>query len=119
MTNNKKVFVSGCFDVFHSGHVKFLEEASKLGEVHVGVGSDKTLRLLKQRAPVNNEQERLFMVKQCKYVTDAFINTGIGKIDFEKEIKSVKPDFFFVNEDGEPLKPTQMMELLKSMVTTA
>ena len=101
MTNNKKVFVSGCFDVFHSGHVKFLEEASKLGEVHVGVGSDKTLRLLKQRAPVNNEQERLFMVKQCKYVTDAFINTGIGKIDFEKEIKSVKPDFFFVNEDGD------------------
>lgn len=103
MSDCNKVFVSGCFDVFHSGHVKFLQEASKLGDVYVGIGSDETVRELKQRNPVNNEKERLFMVKQCKYVKDAFINTGKGCIDFEKEVKDLKPTFFFVNEDGDSI----------------
>src|SRR6185437_3628197 len=34
--NTKKVFVSGCFDMLHSGHVRFLEQASTYGELHVG-----------------------------------------------------------------------------------
>jgi cytidyltransferase-like protein len=37
---NKKVFVSGCFDILHSGHIAFLKEAAQFGELHVGLGSD-------------------------------------------------------------------------------
>jgi len=42
----KKVFVSGCFDLLHSGHVAFFEEAAKLGELYVGIGSDNTINNL-------------------------------------------------------------------------
>ena len=39
----KKVLVSGCYDMLHSGHVAFFEEAATLGELYVGIGSDKTI----------------------------------------------------------------------------
>jgi cytidyltransferase-like protein len=96
----KKVFVSGCYDMLHSGHVAFFEEAATYGDLYVGIGSDKTLNELKARRPVNDEQERLYMVKALKTVKDAWINSGSGLIDFLEEIKKLKPDVFFVNSDG-------------------
>ncbi len=96
----KKVFVSGCYDLLHSGHVAFFKEASKYGELYVGIGSDKTIDELKGRPTVNSEQERLYMVKAVRYVKDAFINSGSGIMDFEKELHNLKPDVFVVNEDG-------------------
>jgi cytidyltransferase-like protein len=96
----KKVFVSGCYDMLHSGHVAFFEEAATYGELFVGIGSDRTLYELKARKPVNNEQERLYMVKALKSVEDAWVNGGSGLIDFLEEVKGLKPDIFFVNSDG-------------------
>lgn len=96
----KKVFVSGCFDLLHSGHVAFFEEAAALGELYVGLGSDETVYRLKGRPTVNNNDERLYMVKAIRYVKDAWINRGSGHLDFEQELKALKPDIFFVNEEG-------------------
>lgn len=96
----KKVFVSGCYDMLHSGHVAFFEEASQHGDLYVGIGSDKTIFELKARKPFNNENERLYMVKALKTVKDAWVNQGGGLIDFLEEVKSLKPDVFFVNSDG-------------------
>ena len=101
----KKVFVSGCYDMLHSGHIAFFKEASRYGDLYVGIGSDSTINQLKGRNTVNSDTERLFMVKAIRYVKDAFINTGEGIIDFASEIKKLKPDIFIVNEDGHsPLK---------------
>ena len=36
---NKKVFVSGCYDLLHSGHVEFFKEASSYGDLYVGIGN--------------------------------------------------------------------------------
>ena len=96
----KKVFVSGCYDMLHSGHVAFFEEAATYGDLYVGIGSDKTLNELKARRPVNNEKERLYMVKSLKAVKDAWVNEGNGLLDFLEEVKELKPDIFFVNSDG-------------------
>ena len=96
----KKVFVSGCFDMLHSGHVAFFEEAAQLGDLYVGIGSDSTIQQLKGRPSVNTDKERLFMVKAIKHVKNAWINSGSGLLDFTKEIQELKPDIFFVNEDG-------------------
>lgn len=96
----KKVFVSGCYDLLHSGHVAFFKEASQYGDLYVGIGSDKTVETLKGRPTVNSEQERLYMVKAVRYVSDAFVNTGKGIMDFEDELHRLKPDIFVVNEDG-------------------
>lgn len=97
---NKRVFVSGCYDLLHSGHVAFFKEASQFGDLYVGIGSDKTIEELKGRPTVNSEQERLYMVKAVRYVKDAFINQGRGMMDFEQELHRLKPDIFVVNEDG-------------------
>lgn len=97
----KKVFVSGCYDLLHSGHVAFFEEAATHGDVYVGLGSDRTIFSLKNRKTVNNEEERLYMVKSLKYVTDAWINKGSGLLDYLDEINALKPDILFVNEDGD------------------
>jgi cytidyltransferase-like protein len=97
---NKKVFISGCFDMLHSGHVEFFREASTYGELYVALGSDKTVFELKGRPPVNNEEERLFMVKSVSFVKETFISQGSGYLDFEKELREIKPDYFVINEDG-------------------
>ncbi|MBQ2842712.1 MAG: adenylyltransferase/cytidyltransferase family protein [Alistipes sp.] len=98
--STKKVFVSGCYDMLHSGHVAFFKEASKYGELYVGIGSDATIFQLKARRTICAEAERLYMVKSIRYVKDAFINPGSGMMDFVETVERVKPDVFVVNEDG-------------------
>jgi len=97
----KKVFVSGSFDMLHSGHIAFLEEAASHGEVYVGLGSDATIKKLKNRKTICKENERLYVIKSIRHVKDAWINSGSGTLDFLDELKHLKPDIFFVNEDGD------------------
>lgn len=96
----KKVFVSGCYDLLHSGHVEFFRQASQFGELYVGIGSDQTILGYKHHKTFYPEQERLFMVKSIRYVKDAFINQGDGIMDFIPTVDMVKPDIFVVNADG-------------------
>lgn len=96
----KKVFVSGCYDLLHSGHVEFFKEASQYGDLYVGIGSDSTIQALKGHKTLYSEQERLFMVKAIRYVTDAFVNAGSGVMDFIPTVEALRPDVFVVNEDG-------------------
>lgn len=97
---NKKVFVSGCYDLIHGGHIAFFKTASSYGDLYVSVGRDENLLLLKGKKPVFSEKERLFLVKSVRYVHDAFLATGMGMLDFEPDLKRVNPDIFLVNNDG-------------------
>lgn len=97
----KKIFVTGCFDILHSGHIAFLNEAATYGEVYVGLGADETVYELKGRYPINNQDERRYMLEALKSVKKYLINSGNGIIDFNETIDIVKPDFFIVNEDGD------------------
>ena len=96
----KKVFVSGCYDLLHSGHVEFFRQAAQYGDLYVGIGSDATILDYKHHKTVYSEQERLFMVKSIRYVKDAFINAGSGVMDFVPTLDIVKPDVLVVNSDG-------------------
>ena len=96
----KKVFVSGCYDLLHSGHVEFFRQAAEYGDLYVGIGSDKTILEYKSHKTVYSEQERLFMVKSIRYVKDAFINQGSGVLDFLPTLDIVRPDILVVNSDG-------------------
>jgi len=97
----KKVFVSGCYDLLHSGHVEFFRQAAEYGDLYVGIGSDRTIEGYKHHKPIYSEQERLFMVRSIRYVKDAFINTGSGVMDFVPNVEMLKPDVLVVNEDGD------------------
>ncbi|MBO7114242.1 MAG: adenylyltransferase/cytidyltransferase family protein [Bacteroidaceae bacterium] len=87
----KKVFVSGCYDLLHSGHVEFFRQAAQYGDLYVGIGSDATILEYKHHKTVYSEQERLFMVKSIRYVKYAFINAGSGIMDFVPTVKALRP----------------------------
>ncbi|MGD0221030.1 MAG: adenylyltransferase/cytidyltransferase family protein [Terriglobia bacterium] len=98
----KRVIVTGCFDWFHSGHIRFFEEASTLGDLYVVVGHDANIRLLKGEGhPLLSQAERLYMVHSVRYVHQALISTGHGWMDAEPEVALIKPHFYVVNEDGD------------------
>lgn len=64
------VFTNGCFDILHRGHVTYLNEAKKLGDLLVlGVNSDASVKRLKgPERPINNEKDRAFVLSQLKAV---------------------------------------------------
>jgi cytidyltransferase-like protein len=95
-----RVMVTGCFDLLHSGHVAFLREAASHGQLFVCIGSDENVLQLKGRYPVNPETERQYMLEALSCVTNARVNRGMGILDFIEEMDELKPDIFFVNEDG-------------------
>jgi cytidyltransferase-like protein len=98
----KKVIVTGSYDWFHSGHVRFFEEASGLGDLYVVVGHDANIRLLKGAGhPMFSQEERRYVVQSIRFVTAALISTGHGWLDAAPEIERLKPDIYAVNEDGD------------------
>jgi len=101
-SSRKKVLVTGCFDWFHSGHVRFFEEVSELGDLYVVVGHDANIRLLKGEGhPMFSQEQRRYMVGSVRYVTQALISSGHGWLDAEPEIERLRPDIYAVNEDGD------------------
>jgi len=108
----KKVFVSGCFDLLHSGHVFFLTDAASYGDLYVGIGSDKTISELKGRKPINTEQERKYTITALKMVKDCFISSGSGILDFRSELEQLKPDIFIVYKDGNTPGKAELCEKL-------
>jgi cytidyltransferase-like protein len=98
----KKVIVTGCFDWLHSGHVRFFEEVSQLGDLYVAAGNDANVRLLKGEGhPMLRQEERRYMVQAIRFVTEALITTGMGWMDAEPEIERLRPHIYAVNEDGD------------------
>ena len=98
----KKVVATGCYDWFHSGHVRFTEEACAYGDLYVCLGSDTNVRLLKGEGhPLLSQEERRYVVGSIKFVKQALITTGSGWLDADPEIRRLKPDIYVVNEDGD------------------
>jgi cytidyltransferase-like protein len=101
-SGRKKVVVTGCYDWFHSGHVRFCEEVSAHGDLYVIVGHDANIRLLKGEGhPLLSQEERRYVVGSIKYVKQSLISSGEGWLDADPEIKKLKPDIYAVNEDGD------------------
>ena len=98
----RKVLVTGSFDWFHTGHVRFLEEVSALGDLYVVVGHDRNIQLLKGPGhPLFPEQERSYLCGAIRFVHQALVSSGDGWLDAEPEIARLRPDVYAVNEDGD------------------
>ena len=74
----KKVFVSGCFDLLHSGHIEFFRKASKYGDLYVSVGSDKTIEDLKKRPTIYKPKkaDAIKFRNHGRNLIDSLINKG-------------------------------------------
>lgn len=69
-----RIWVNGCFDVLHIGHISLLEYAKTLGYVLVGVDSDERVKQLKgEDRPINSVEDRIKMLKSLKFVDDAIM----------------------------------------------
>lgn len=97
-TGKKIVFTNGCFDIIHIGHIRYLQEASKLGDILVvGLNSDASVRRLKgPTRPVNNQSDRAEVLCALEFVDYVII--------FEEEtphelIKKIKPDILVKGGD--------------------
>ena len=98
----KRVLVTGCFDWFHSGHVRFFEEVAALGELYVVVGHDANIRLLKGAGhPLFPQAQRRYMVGAVRCVRQALVASGDGWLDAEPEIRRIRPQIYAVNADGD------------------
>jgi FAD synthetase len=101
----KRVLAAGCFDLLHYGHLKYLEEAKKLGgdgaELVVVVARDTTILKRKGHHPVMNEEHRRALVESLKPVDRAVL--GGPNLDTARIIKDVKPDIIALGYDQEDL----------------
>ncbi|MBC8310239.1 MAG: bifunctional heptose 7-phosphate kinase/heptose 1-phosphate adenyltransferase [Phycisphaerales bacterium] len=95
------VLTNGCFDVIHAGHVSYLREAAKLGDILiVGVNSDEQVALQKgEGRPIYTADERMDILAELQCVS--YI------IQFEEPtaselIKSVCPDLYVKGGDYVP-----------------
>lgn len=63
------VFTNGCFDIIHIGHVRYLNEAKRLGDILiVGINSDASVRRLKKGRPIIKEEQRAEVVSNLRMV---------------------------------------------------
>lgn len=69
-SGKKIVFTNGCFDLIHSGHILYLSEAKKLGDILIiGLNSDDSVKRLKGNGrPINNETDRAIVLDALKFV---------------------------------------------------
>ncbi len=97
-TNKKIVFTNGCFDILHWGHIYYLQEAAKLGDVLiVGINTDASIRRLKgENRPINKFSDRIKVVAALEVVD--FV-VGFKEDTPYKLILQIKPDILVKGGD--------------------
>jgi glycerol-3-phosphate cytidylyltransferase len=91
------VYSGGTYDLFHAGHVNFLRQCARLGEVTVALNTDEFVKEFKGNLPVMSYKEREAVLKACKYVSHVVQNTTGA--DSKPTILKVKPDIIAVGTD--------------------
>ncbi|VVB74822.1 FAD synthase [uncultured archaeon] len=98
----KKVFVSGCYDIVHGGHVEFFKQARALGDyLIVSFASDEVLKKYKGRNPGLPEKHKKFLLESIRYVDEVHSSSNADDyvLDFKETFLKAKPDILAVTED--------------------
>ena len=89
----RTVFTNGCFDILHIGHVRYLKESAKFGDIMIiGLNSDTSVKRLKGKSrPINNESDRAELLSELGFVDYVVI--------FEQDtpanlLEEIKPDIY-------------------------
>lgn len=92
-----KVYTGGTFDLLHSGHVNFLNQCAKLGEVTVALNTDEFITEYKGKPPIMSYAEREAVLRGLASVEAVIPN--IGGADSRATIEQVKPDYLVIGSD--------------------
>ena len=98
--NKKIIFTNGCFDILHSGHVKYLEKAKVFGDTLIlGLNSDHSVRRLKgENRPINSQVDRAYILASLEVVDYVVIFDDDNPLDL---IKLIQPDVLVKGADYE------------------
>lgn len=94
----KVVFTNGCFDLLHYGHVKYLEDAKRKGDILVvAINSDASIRKIKgEKRPIVNQQDRMNIIAALESVDYVVLFNEDTPI---KAIKHLRPDILIKGAD--------------------
>ena len=100
-SGGKVVFTNGCFDILHAGHVKYLEEARKLGNmIIVGINSDESVKDIKGvDRPINTLKDRVRVLEALESVDSIIVFDDATPINL---IKALLPDILVKGGDYKP-----------------
>lgn len=102
-STNVRVWVNGTFDVLHRGHIELLNFAGKIGVVRVGIDTDDRVKKLKgERRPVNNLDDRMYLLKNIKAVESVVMFSSDEEL--EKQIELWCPDYIIIGSDHKKSK---------------
>jgi rfaE bifunctional protein nucleotidyltransferase chain/domain len=109
----KIVFTNGCFDILHKGHVTYLQEARRLGDLLVvGLNSDASVKRLKgSERPINNELDRAYVLSSLRCVDFVEIFTEDTPLNL---IKNIMPNILVKGGDWQIDQIVGAKEVLES-----
>lgn len=97
---NNKIFIAGCFDLFHIGHLKLIKEAKKIagidGKVIIGINSDKSRYKYCGRYPIINEKDRKEILESIKGVDEVYI---YNEVNPKELVRKIKPDIIVIGDE--------------------
>lgn len=91
------VYTGGTFDLFHAGHVRFLQRAAEFGSVVVSLNTDEFIEHYKGKPPVISYEDRRQVLLACRYVDRVIPN--VGGADSRPAIEMVNPDLIIIGSD--------------------
>jgi D-glycero-beta-D-manno-heptose 1-phosphate adenylyltransferase len=97
--DQRVVLGTGCFDIMHIGHLYFLEQAGRHGDVLViGVNSDQSVRAIKGPSrPIVDQLERATLVAALRCVDHVFVYDDIVA---DYQIRALRPDVYVIGEES-------------------
>ncbi|MFX1273678.1 MAG: adenylyltransferase/cytidyltransferase family protein [Promethearchaeota archaeon] len=95
--NNKKILVAGTFDILHPGHIFLINEAAKLGEVHVIIATDENRERYSGKPPIIPEEQRLEVIKNLKNVKEVVL--GRKDKNILLTVLEINPDIILLGPD--------------------
>tara|TARA_A100001391_G_C4891050_1_gene230892 strand:+ start:170 stop:559 length:390 start_codon:yes stop_codon:yes gene_type:complete len=100
----KKVWINGCFDVLHRGHLELFKYAKMQGDyLIVGIDSDNRVRKLKgDHRPINSAEDRKMFLECINFVDDVVVFNSDEELI--ENIKNFNPDYMIIGSDYENKK---------------
>ena len=98
----KKVFVSGCYDILHGGHIEFFNQAKSLGDyLIVCFAGDESLMIHKNKKSSLPEKHKKKVLESLRMVDEVVIGNYLSEkgLDFKEHFLKIKPDILAVTED--------------------
>jgi len=91
------VYTGGTFDLFHAGHVRFLQRCAEFGQVVVSLNTDEFIQNYKGKPPVLSYADRREVLLACRYVDRVVPN--LGGADSKPTIQAIDPDIVIIGSD--------------------